>query len=284
MNKLKKVWQKIKRVYFKKKRLFIIITSAFILVFSFVIYYGIALALVSDAEISLAALRESINKEKICHEDCILKRQEIEKIVVAAIKKPEEKLLKRLDTYFNNPLESFEFKKEIINLWRLSDNLEGVPQYFYDYLDQEDGNIKLQKLIMNSFLFPSRDKHWLDYYFSLLASTRDYSLKKAAIIALSNREDKAASFNLKQLVFLRGLLFNPSSPTEIKADIVLLIGEYYPYFADDANSILTDAYNSKELDNITRAYAADILNRNIKNKKLAIPAISDEEWERYYSY
>jgi hypothetical protein len=284
MNKLKKVWQKLKRIYFKKKRLVIVLSLVFILMFIFFIYYGIALALISDAEINLAALRESVNKEKICHEDCLLKRKEIEKVIIAAIKKPEENLLKRLENYFNNPLESFEFKKEIINLWRLSNNLEKVPQYFYDYLDKEDGDIKLQKLIINSFLSPSRDKRWLDYYFSLLASARDYSLKKAALIALSNREDKAANFNLKQLVFLKTLLFSSSTPVEIRADIVLLIGEYYSYFHEDTDLILTEAYKSKELDSITRAYAADILNRNTKGKKLALPTISGEEWEKYYSY
>ncbi len=284
MNKLKKIWQKLKRVYFRKKRLVIISGLIFILVFSFVIYYGIALATISEAEVSLAALRESIKKEKICHEICLSKRKEMENIIIAAIKKSEGNLLKRLENYFNNPEESFEFKKEIINLWRLNNNLEAVPQYFYDYLDKNDGDVKLQTLIISSFLSSNGDRHWLDYYFSLLASKRDVSLKKASLIALSSREDKAESFNLKQLLFLKDLLFNPETPVEIRADIVLLIGEYYLYFPDDTNLILLEIYKNKEFDNITRAYSADILNRYIKNKKLVLPTISAEEWDKYYSY
>ncbi|MHB8904280.1 MAG: hypothetical protein ACYC40_04240 [Patescibacteria group bacterium] len=284
MKKLKNFWKKLECFYSKKRPLVIVLGLFFILLLSFGIYYGVALARISEAEINLATLREEINSEKICHEDCLSIRKNQEAIIIAAIKKPEANLLKRLADYFNDSKESFEFKNEIINLWRLNDSLESVPQYFYNYLDKENGDVKLQTLIINSFLSADNDGRWLDYYFNLLASKRNVSLKKAALIALSNRKDKASDFNLKQLVFLKNLLFSSDASLEIRTDLVLLIGEYYPYFPDDTTLILLEVYDDKKLDNITRAFAADILNRNNKEEKLVLPAISGPEWENYYNY
>lgn len=308
MKKLKKIWQgflryfspglrpdlwlglshRLKR-YSAKKRRFVIVLSLFLLlIIGTGLYYSIALARISDAEINLAALRENVNKQKICHEDCLLTRKKQAAIIVAALKKSEPNLLRRLEDYWNNHQESFEFKKEIINLWRLNNeannDLSGVPPYIYDYLDQADGDPRLQSLIISSCLSFNQGKQWLDYYFNLLASKRDLSLKKEALIALSNRENKAADFNLKQLVFLKNLLINPATPLAIKADIVLLIGDYYPLFTAETNSILLEIYKNKALDNITRSFSGDILNRENGNTKLVLPAISEVEWENYYNY
>lgn len=302
MKKLKKIWQGFLR-YFSlglrpaKKRRFVIVLSLFLLlIIGTGLYYSIALARISDAEINLAALRENVNKQKICHEDCLLTRKKQAAVIIAALKKSEPNLLRRLEDYWNDRRESFEFKKEIINLWRLNNeanndlssvppnDLSGVPPYIYDYLDQADGDPRLQSLIISSFLSFNQGKQWLDYYFSLLASKRDLSLKKEALIALSNRENKAADFNLKQLVFLKNLLINPETPLAIKADIVLLIGEYYPLFTAETNSILLEIYKNQALDNITRSFSGDILNRENGNTKLILPAISEVEWGNYYNY
>lgn len=292
MNKLKKLWRGLTRNVFsklkiyslKRKRRLIIFGSIFLGVFGFCLYYGIALARVSKAEVNLAALREEINKEKICHEDCLLTRKKQEAVIIAAIKKSEKNLLNRLETYFIDSNESFEFKKEIMNLWRLNNDLDNLPPYIYDYLDNEEGDVKLQALIISSFLSASEDRKWLDYYFSFLASERDVSLKKEVLIALSNRKNKSAEFNLKQLVFLKDLLFSLETPSEIRADLVLLIGEYYPLFPDDTGLILRTVLKNKDLDNITRAFAVDILNKYIEGEKLTEPLISETEWENYYSY
>lgn len=292
MNKLKKVWPnflaglraKLKTYPLKKKRLIIILSSFFILMFGFITYYGIALARISEAEINLATLREEIIQEKICHEDCLAVRKNREAIIIAALKKPEENLLKRIEKYFLNPAESSAFKEEIINLWRLNNNWSAVPPYIYEYLDNEAGDLKLQALIISSLLAPDNDQRWVDYYFNLLTSTRDVSLKKEALNALSNREDKAGEFNLKQLVLLKNLLLNAETPPEIRTSLVMLIGEYYPLFSADTDLILRAVYNDKKIDNITRAFAADILNRYTKGEKLILPAISGAEWETYYNY
>ena len=280
---LSNLLRKFKRGSIKKKSLIIFLSLLFFIFIGFGLYYSVALAQISESEVTLAALRENINKEKICHEDCLLIRKKQEDLVIAAIKKPEDKLLKRLEKYWSDPLESFEFKKEIINLWRLNLDFKVIPQYFYDYLDKTDGDVRLQALIISSFLSPNSDKQWVDYYFSLLGSSREASLKKEALVALSNRQDKAESFTLKQLVFLNNLLTNKGTPLEIKADVVLLIGDYYQLFPEETGKILADIYKSSELDNISRAFAADILNKNVENSKLTLPAISGQEWESYYN-
>lgn len=282
MNKLKKIWQNI--LPRMSRKLFVVSGSLFLLLLIAGAYYGAALARVSEAEIGLAALREEIAQEKICHEDCLAVRKKQEETIIAALKKPEENLLKRMEAYFSNPAESREFKEEIINLWRLDDDSNAVPQYLYEYLDNEAGDLKLQALIISSLLSKDNDKRWVDYYFDLLASERDVSLKKEALAALSNRADKAGEFNLKQLALLKNLLLGSKTPPQIKADLALLIGEYYPFFPKDADSILQAAYNGKEIDNITRAYAADILNRYAKEEKFPLPKISGAEWETYYNY
>lgn len=292
MNKLKKFWRflaghllkRLKSYSPKKRRLIIVMSSFSVLIIGGLLYYGVALARISEAEINLAALRENINNEKICHEECLLVRKKQEEIIIIALKNVEENLLKRMKTYFLSSEESLEFKEEIINLWRLNNDFTAVPPYIYEYLDDENGDPKLQVLIIGSLLSPDNDPRWLDYYFSLLTSKRDVSLKKEALNALSNREDKEGEFNLRQLVFLKNLLLNSETPLEIKSDLVLLIGEYYPLFPEDTELILEDVYANKEIDNITRAFATDILNRYLKGKKLTAPAISGEEWEKYYNY
>ena len=285
MNRLKKIWRSLLRS--KKKRL--VLVSGFILavVLGVGLYYGIALARVSEAEVNLAALKEGVNKEKICHEDCLTLRKKQEAVVLAGIKKPEENLLKRLEAYWLDPQESPEFKKELINLWRLNDDLENLPKYFYDYLDKEDGDVGLQGAIISSFLSANPDAHWIDYYFSLLSSDRNPSLKKEALVALSNRNDKADSFTLKQLSFLKDLIINVKTPPGIKPDLVSLSSDYYPLYPADTFSALSEIYQDKKIDNITRAFAADILNRNNEKTKsfkiLTVPEISSEEWQVYYN-
>lgn len=288
MNKLKKLWRivshKFKSYCLKKKRLVLIFVVLLILVVAPGIYYGAALMRVSEAEVNLAALRENINNEKICHDDCLLFRKKKENLIIAAINKSEKKLLKRLEDYWFNQDESLDFKKEIINLWRLNNDLENIPQYFFDYLDNEEGDVKLQALIISSYLSPNQDIRWLDYYLNLLISKRDVSLKKEALLALSNREDKAEHFTLKQLSLLKKLMFDKSAPEEIKPHVVLLIGDYYQLFSEDTELVLMELYESQEVDNISKAFAVDILNRYRTKKKLASPEISSEEWGKYYSY
>jgi hypothetical protein len=248
------------------------------------LYYGVALARVSEAEVNLLILKEGIENNKICHEDCLLIRRQQEALIISALSKSEKALLERLEQYWLDPLVSFDFKFELINLWSLNNNLEIVPQYFYDYLDQEDGDVKLQTKIISSFLAPDRDKSWLPYYFSLLSSGRDKSLKKEALGAISSRSDKQDIFTLKQLELLKALVINNETPIEIKADLVLLISEYYIFFPEEARTVLMDIYKNTKLDNITRAFAADILNQNNSELKLLTPFISEAEWEKYYNY
>ena len=292
MKKIKKFWlvfvghlvNKLKNYLSQKRRFVIALSSFLILLLGGLTYYGIALAQISAAEVNLAALRENINDEKICHEACLLIRKNEEEIIISALKKSERNLIKRMENYFLSQKESREFKEEIINLWRLNNDFKVIPQYVYDYLDNESGDLKLQALIISTLLSPDQDKRWLDYYFSLLASKRDPSLKKEAIAALSNRADKASEFNLRQLVFLKNLLFNLETSLEIKADLVSLIGEYYPLLSDDTDSVLREIYKDQKIDNITRAFAVDILNRYTDGKKLIAPVVSGEEWEQYYNY
>lgn len=288
MSKVKKslrnLLRKFKSCPIKKRILVFALSLAVIIIIGAGSYCFIALAQISETEINLAALRENIDNEKICHEDCLLVRKKQEGLAIEGIKKSDSKLIKRLADYWYSPKESFEFKKEIINLWRLSDDLKLAPQYFYDYLDDENGDVKLQSLIISSFLSPSPDQQWLDYYFSLLTSERDVSLKKEALRALSDRKDKVESFTVKQLELLDNLLLSKEAPLEIRADIVLLIGDYYPIFPDETSAALFGIYKKTELDNISRAFAADILNKNVKNSKLVLPAISGQEWDSYYNY
>jgi len=288
MSKEKRAWhylgRKFKSYPVRKRILISVLSLTAVIILGLGFYYFIILARISETEIDLAALKENINNEKICHEDCLIIRKKMEEAVSAGIKKADPKLIKRLENYWSSPQESTEFKKEIINLWRLNDNVQAVPQYFYDYLDEENGNVELQSLIISSFLSSSPDKQWLNYYFSLLASTRDIALKKEALRALSNRKDKTESFTMKQLDLLENLLLNEAAPLEIRADIVLLIGDYYPIFPAETSAALLKIYRKSELDNISRAFAADILNRNSKEDKLALPDISGGEWENYYNY
>lgn len=288
MNKLKKTWalilHKFKKYSPRKRKLILVSVAVCIFVIIPAFYYGIALARVSEAEINLAALRENINNLKICHEECLLVRKKQENLIVEEMRNENERVMKRLEKYWLDSGESFEFKKEIINLWRLNDDLENIPQYFYDYLDDREGEVKLQVLILSSYLSPNQDISWIDYYLNLLISDRAVSLKKEALLALSSREDKSEHFTLKQLSLLRKLMFDKSAPRGIKADIVLLIGDYLEFFSEDARNVLLEIYGSNEVDNISKAFAVDILNRYNSAEKLTASEISPDEWEKYYSY
>lgn len=284
---------------FKKK----LLLGGGILTILILIYLLIALLAVSPVEIRLAELKNSWENEKICHESCALRRAEAEEAVVGvlmvdfnAVK--ESRLAKRLKIYFLDEKLSAEFRSELVKILRRAYGPAKPPLYLKDYLTRDDGNPAVQATIINSYgaavlnQAALNDKGGdkagvspLNYYFTLLTGDRDLVLKLEAIRALSNYPDKINYFSTDQLAAIEKLALDPATDSRLRPSLILLLTDYYPLFPKETAAILKMIYGEKNAgDEISRAFAADILNRfGAKGDKWPIPAVSDAAWDEYYN-
>lgn len=262
-----------------------------ILVLIYLLVAGLA---VSPAEIQLAELKNSWEKEKICHEACAGERAQAEEMVVKALKKTarqkETHLARRLKIYFLDENLSAEFRSELVKIWQRAFGPDNPPDYLKDYLASAGGNTAVQAAIIASFpvafLTPISVGHSpLDYYFTLLTGNRDLALKQAAVSALSNYPDKTRDFSEDQLATIKNLALNPATDRRLRQPLILLLADYYSLFPETTAAVLKTVYEAESAgDEISRAFAADIFNKwHSGADKLPVSAVSDAAWEKYYN-
>jgi hypothetical protein len=283
LNKQIKIW------HLKKK----LLISGGVFITLVLIYLLVSFLIVQPAEIQLARLKSSWEKEKICHEACSLKRRLASEAIVRALEKEaggtESRLRRRLKLYFLDKKLSAEFKSELIRIIRQADGPDNPPDYLKNYLSSVDGDVVVQGEILNSFpatsLRPeSVEQSPLNYYFTILTGDREFYIKKAAIHALSNYPDKTRYFSDDQLAIIRNLTLDPSTDKRLRQSLIMLLGDYYPLFPTATAEILIEVYTIKTFsDEISRAFAADILNKNDQRNKWPLPDISEATWDEYYN-
>ena len=270
-----------------RKKLFLGLGGAFSLI---IIYLFFALLNVDPAELKLAELKNSFEKEKICHESCSnIRQQAIEIIVDDLIINSNSRTSQRLKDYFLNDDLKPQFRMELVKILRLTYNQDSPPDYVKEYLADSTGDPVVQASIINSFHPSSLNPEVietalpLDYYFQILTSQRNLLLKEAVVSALSNYPDKKSDFSVSQLMIIKKIGLDPETNKHFRASLILLLGDYYPLFPTETDLILKTIYSQADDDDtISRAFAADILNR-LANTKLVIPEISAPQWDEYYN-
>lgn len=276
---MKKVFQRFLKL--KKKWLFISLGVFFLLL----IYIGLSMFMVKPAEISLLELRRSFQKYPLCHEACSRDRASAASIIVSGLKSdPESKIAENLKKYIINEHENIDFRLSLLGLIRTASGADNIPEYLKKYISEGD-NVYLRAGILKSFNAAalSEENNPLDYYFKILAGNEDLNLKLAAIKALSSMPGKNELFSEGQLELIKKLIFNSGTEKSLRRPLTLLLSDYYQIFPDETKNILNAYYlTDTSGDNISRAFAADIINRQ-DGGELTIPEISSEEWGEYYN-
>jgi hypothetical protein len=267
----------------KKKKIFFLIGGPLIIfVVGVLIYYSLALTLVSAGEVRLAALKESYEKEEICHEACALARRGVsEKIteILAEDKGMDSKTARRLRAYFLDENLDLEFRAELAAILFRATEPGNPPEYVFEYLvtGAED---YLRAAIINIYgLDP-------EIAFLFLDSEEKIEIKLAAIRALSNYPDKQGTFSAAQLALIRGLALDSATDQRLRQPLVLLLSDYYPLFPEETRELLKVIYDSQNaVDEISQAFAADLYNRfkTGDEEELILPEISEAQWEEYYN-
>ncbi|MFA5184599.1 MAG: hypothetical protein WC456_03705 [Patescibacteria group bacterium] len=283
------VWQNKYRHYPLRKRILALAALFVILVIlSIPIYYVIAFCAVSPAEYRLAELAESWRTEALCHEACQKRRQEAEREVAQALASGSEaRLPSRLKAYFLDSVVAPEFKTELIRLMRSAYGTDNPPDYVRDFLSDPASSPAIQAEIIVSFspaaLAGEDSTAPLDYYFGLLAGNHSLKPKLAAVRSLSNYADKAADFSIGQLTIIKKIVLSPATDSRLRAALVMLLSEYYPFHPEETVAALREIYRDQvNPDKISRAFSADILNRKT-GVRLPLPEISEAEWSEYYN-
>ncbi|MFA6995099.1 MAG: hypothetical protein WC249_01670 [Patescibacteria group bacterium] len=260
----------------------------------FGLYLLVVFLAVSSGELALAKLKESWEQEKICHEDCARARQEAEKAIMADIKNNLKNLEQapvahRLEEYFLAGSSNPKWQEELIKIWRLAAGENNLPSYLKNYLSASSSNPVVQAAIISTFspqtlsFSSSSDASPLVYYFDLLSGDYDLALKQAAIMSLSNYSDKSQDFSLDQLLMIKNLVLTPATDNRLRQALVLLLSDYYSIFPSESEEILREVYGTDiSGDVISRAFAADVLNRHL-TEDLVLPEISAAEWQKYYN-
>jgi len=244
---------------------------------------------VSQAETSLAELKRSWDEDKICHEDCSSKRKAIIDLIVKDLRSiPDSGTADMIKEYFFDQNVSHDFKKELVRIVSVAQEGNDPPDFFRTYLSDSQGDAAIRAKILVSFKPDSwfgtgnGDSSPSDYYFSILSASGDLPLRRAVVSALSNLPDKDQYFSLLHLDIIKGLIFDSGTDSNLRRDLIMLLGDYYPFFPKETAAVLRAFYKTDPSgDDIARAFAADLLNR-LAHTDLKIPEVSQEQWADYY--
>lgn len=282
------------------------------------IYLSFSLLGLGRGTRALLSLQRSLEKNPACHEDCLLARSAWEQLIATRLVSSPG-LNRRLARSFSNPRLASDFKKELVKISALAYGPNNPPDYLIRYLSASDGEPSVQTMIITLFSSPglvsaplmadwqkqvndrqasaskrlaalrtlmaTKDDSLLAFYFSCLAEDDDATLRQEAVRGIGNIRDKSSYFSSDQLALIKKLLLDSQTPNRLRADLVFLAGDYYPFFPAETLRVLTDLYQETPNDDqVSRALAADLVNRLGRGKKLALPDVSEADWDAYYNY
>jgi hypothetical protein len=252
------------------------------LVAPLVVYLLIALSSVSAGEVRLAELAGSWTKEKVCHEACASNRRALEEAIIdelAGSTRSARRTARRLEIYFLDEDSDAAFRQRLVSILGRAFGPDDLPPYLSDYLAREDGQADVRAAIIDAYGTAFSP----DYYLTVVKGSGETSLKQAAVRALSVYPDKAFNFSVAQLATIGESVFDKTLPQSLRAALVLLLSDYYSLFPTETDKLLRTIYGAdKEVDVISRAFAADILNRH-GQKTWLLPDISEAQWAEYYN-
>ncbi|MFA7088156.1 MAG: hypothetical protein WC146_02335 [Patescibacteria group bacterium] len=288
-NRVKKFFvlflSKIKKFFFRWRRLswkIKLFWGSAVFVTLLLLYFSLALLSVGAAELKLAALKESWEKEIVCHEECARERLSAKEMIVeklAADSGLDSRLARRLEEYFLAENLPLGFRRELVAILRTARGQYDLPSYLADYLGREDGQALIKVAIIDFY----GEAFVPEYHFNILAGANDSALKQASVRALSAYQDREAVFSAEQVVLIGDLAISPQTDIQTMADLVLLLADYQPLFPLETEKALRTIYRlnlpGRE---IGRALAADILNRVAGEEEWPLPEVSQAQWDEYY--
>jgi len=272
----------LKLLFSSRKKRLLILSAVFVL---FLSYLGLSMLLVSPTEISLEKLRRSYQEELICHETCAVAREAAISVLVKELKDhPDSKGARRLQAYFLDKKNEINFRISLIRIIRETGGFDNPPEYIKDFMVKgDDPLIRAEILTAFSASALSPANNPLDYYYEILAGTDDLAVKLGAIRALSSLADKSDFFNAGQLELIKKIIFDSGTDKRLRQPLILLLGDYYPFLPDETKNILMTFFKTdSSSDSISRAFAADSLNR-LAGEEFIVPEVSPEAWDEYYN-
>ncbi len=263
-NKRRDILSILKKIGYKK----IVIYSIAILFLIIFVYYLTSFFFVSSFDICLEKLKKSYNNEVICREECYLNRKEY----YSCLSKKIEKNLVKIEKIIKDEDESITFRSDLIDFLSSLYGRENVPIFLNEYLLTEGGSEEIKGKIIYSYDF----SNGLDSYFQILEGDYPLKIKKAVVYKISNYSN-SDEYCLDHILKIQELIFNNSFDEKLRPDLVLLLASYRDLFRDEIDSILEEVINFKfDNDNISRAFAADILDRESIE-------VDELEWQEYFS-
>lgn len=286
-SKLSRLLSRFRKVPWKFK----LLLGAGILLMAVAGHLVVALVSVTPAEIKLAELKDSWDNEAICHEQCSRWRQEAEDMIIASLRLGNNPAVsRRLESYFVDSQTKDNFRIELISILAEASGKINPPEYIRRYLADLSVNPTVQAAIIDAYdpaalAWPlSPDSSVADYYLEVIGGERDILIKQAALRALSNYQADRKDFTLSQLDRFKKIIFNPQTDPRLRPELIMALGDYYESLPAETGSVLRTIYKTEvNGDEISRAFAADILNRKAGDS-LVIPEIPESEWARYYNY
>lgn len=257
------------------------------------VYVTVSMLVLSRGEIYLAALRTSYRLEPLCHDRCLRERYQIRDRVVTELKtKQFGRLARRIENYFMNPEEDFNFRSELALIYQQALGRDNPPDYLRAYVanSQSDERLVARLLTLFSPLALSGDStliNPLDYYFSVLNSGASLAMSEAAVLGISNYPDRESTFRVEQIATLKELIMSPGTDDRLRPSLVMLLGDYYSLWPDETSEVLRTVYTLLVGDEISRAFSADLLNRfepqgGPEGGEWVAPEVSSEAWSKYY--
>jgi len=241
--------------------------------------------MVTPAELNLEKLRRSFAEDIICHEACAADREAARAALVAEIKPdPEGKGARLLKKYFLDEDNEINFRLSLVSIISETAGAANPPDYI-SVLMTGSGSALIRSEILAYFdatVLGAVDNPF-DYYYGILRGEDDLLVKLAAVKAIGALSEEKYFFGEDQLSFIKQLIFNSGTEKRLRQPLILLLSDYYSLFPEEVNSILVAFYSADASgDSISRAFAADILNR-LGGEDLAIPEVDSAEWEAYYN-
>ncbi len=284
MKKIFQRWRECRlwRSFSLRKRWFLVIVIVLSLI---LLYLFLSMLIVDQTELSLEKLRRSYRDEPICHEICAADREAaIATIIKGLEENPDSKKIWRLQVYLLDSDNELNFRISLVNILQEAFGADNPPDYIQEYMHNGEEPL-IRAAILSSFSAQalSAAANPLDYYYEILRGGEDIAVKLAAARALSSAAGKENLFASEQLGYIKKMIFDPKNDQRLRQALILLLGDYYPVFPEETKDILVVFYKTDlSGDSISRAFAADILNR-LGGEELAVPEISAEEWEEYYN-
>lgn len=267
-------WHGLKRYQIAGKAIFLIL-------FSLLAYSCFSLIFVSPGQLSWLRLRESWESEDICHEDCWVRRRAWQADIVSGLRSGDRQLIASLQDYLESGSGPSALRQDLIRVLALAFGPDQPPDYLFEMIDKEDSGF--QATYYASFHPTGRSAS--PYYVSLAADdSKPLAVRLAALSSLASLAAAEKAIDANQLAMLGGLALSPDSEAKLRQRLVLLLPDYYQAFPELIPEILEQVYFSESLaDDISRAFAADWLNRLSATSTYSLPQISEAQWQDYYN-